>query len=737
MPTLANTVIPMARYETVRIQIRRRGPANAGVTDRVRNDVLFRDTDPQRRAYKAPEKWPVNGFALSGLDAEIYRRVFARQRPDSKFRGEKFKTDILKQGVGGFAKLLGSAADVTTMKASMGTDIFTGNNDTMLTIQNEMAEGTQLNSAIMGYILRVYLGVGKYDRAVVVDPLIWHNTALGVSQAIDKGLPARPAKWWLSAEIFQYKIPAEALPLGTDASDRILLNLCGISLVLFVLNTEKFHWSLLAYPIRKDSTQRKLYHYDSTGRPSLQYTKYLTEQRHVRLVEGGLFSRDIFKYFANPTWGPQDLGCKQPEGWECGYMALGILDILCRKTEANPASMSNPSGGKPERWDPLQIRDIPKFPGISTSGSLAKYMNNFLSNAKEWANKVGKATVWQIQEPADSYADHRGAPDLLAAIRAEMEEQDILVRLAYFIRSRVSENQPAIKMTKPKGVCGLSRGVKQMKYNHWGSWDLGNENYLHCVFGVVGDSGPDSSPATAAAETFAEILRIKFNENNQTTATDSTAEKRGFKQVVQASITALDQEMFTSYVLSEGEEQRKNHLWYKNGLVCVCVLISNAWMHLFSVGSANGLVATRPSKLEIATNIANNDALGFFNKRMADATKSMEYPKINTPLPRNMLHTPRRLREHGKSTILLATTEIWSVGYTDREIMREFCAKFFPAKAFTFMILDATRPKKSKYFPIHLGAAAEKNTSFTLLTSTTTTNTSWKPFSWDDDDEDD
>ena len=372
MPTLANTVIPMARYETVRIQVRRRGAAHAGVTDRTRKDLLFRTTDSLWKNYKLPpnKEWPINALAMSGLDAEIYRRVYARQLSTSQFLGDNFTTNLLlaEDKTKAFKELFDSAADPAAMRASMGTDIFTGNSTTPLRIFETMIGGLWLEDVVMGYILRVYLGVGKYDRSVVIEPLVWHETAIEVSKAITEGLTARPAKWWLAAEIFQYKIPAEALPLGTDESDKILLNQCGISLVLFILNQVAHHWSLLAYPVRRRPNQRRLYHYDSQKNKDLDATRGFTQEPHVRLVEGGLFDKHIFdkdgtsgkyKYFATPGWEPEDLNCKQPKNWECGYMTVGLIDVLCRKTEVNPDNMSNPVSNDDKHMNPLQPGDIP------------------------------------------------------------------------------------------------------------------------------------------------------------------------------------------------------------------------------------------------------------------------------------------------------------------------------------------------------------------------------------------
>ncbi len=422
MPTLANTVIPMARYETVRLQTRRRAPANAGVTHRTRKDGLFKDTNPLRIKYKTIKvEWPVNAFALSGLDGEIYKRVFARQALGSKYlKEENFEKDILypidthpdefniptnrvtsvsRQRA--FENLSALAADPVLMKASMGTDIFAGNQDTSNVIEKHMRKEEWITTEIMGYILRVYLAVPQYDRTVVIDPHVWTSV---VSR--DKA----PPNWWLAAEVLQYKIPAEALPLGTDASDKILLNQCGISLVLFLMNQKNRHWSLLAYPVRKDPTKRRLYHYDSGAEKTPRKIKTLTEQPRVKFVAGGLFSENIFNvekksskylYVTNPGFTPFELGCKQPSGWRCGYIAIGIVDILCRKTERYPARMNDPASLEPEDMDPLQLRDIPS--SETTHYPLADYVDDLLTEAKEWVDNVALLTVWRIREPATAY----------------------------------------------------------------------------------------------------------------------------------------------------------------------------------------------------------------------------------------------------------------------------------------------------------------------------------------------
>ena len=420
MPTLANTVLPMARYETVRIQTRRRAPGNAGVTDRIRIDLLFRNTDPLRKEYKATKKWPIKASTLAGLDAEIYRRVFARQHELSPLRGDGYTQllDVQKNNPDDnpetvFETLVDFALDPDALKASMGTDIFTGNDSTNRFITKDMFRGKMLTAASMGYILRVYLAVGKYDRTAVIDPWIWITTA---HMRVAPG--KRPSKSWLSAEIFQYKIPPSALPFGTDESDRILLNQCGISLILFILNLKDAHWTLLVYPVRKDPTKRKLYHYDSLGSfTRLSRIQERTEQVDNKLVEGGLFSIDIFdrikgrprkyKYFTNPSWSSETLSCEQPRGWRCGYMALGIIDILCRKTERDPSSMTNPQG---PNSDPLQLVDIPDYPmRTGVPGDLANYMDNILTKSKEWVKNVARKTVWKVLESSSDYVDGRGA----------------------------------------------------------------------------------------------------------------------------------------------------------------------------------------------------------------------------------------------------------------------------------------------------------------------------------------
>ena len=440
LPTLANTVIPMARYETVRLQIRRRAPANAGVTDRTRDDVLFRNTEPLRIKYKTIKKdWPVEALALSGLDAEIYRRVFARQHELSPYRGENYQKDILERTeilinrrgeirtnnkgeplrgvttasrVKAFEDLLTYAADRDIMTASMGTDIFTGNGFTNDKIDKDMFQRRMLTAVSMGYILRVYLAVDKYDRTAVINPWTWITTA-----QIRFG-PNRASKSWLAAEIFKYKIPPSALPLGTDESDRILLNQCGISLILFILNEKDHHWTLLAYPVRKNPAQRKLYHYDSLSSfAPLSTIQTRSEHPDNRLVKGGLFSIDIFdtidgrpskyKYFTNPSWSSKTLSCKQPSGWRCGYMALGVIDILCRKTEHDPSSMTNPQGSN---LDPLQLVDIPDYTKRTrVTGDLANYMDDILTKSKGWVKDVARKTVWKVLESSSDYVDGRGA----------------------------------------------------------------------------------------------------------------------------------------------------------------------------------------------------------------------------------------------------------------------------------------------------------------------------------------
>ncbi len=434
LPTLANTVIPMARYETVRLQTRRRAPANAGVTHRTRNDTLFKDTEPLRIKYKTIKKdWPVNAFALSGLDGEIYRRVFARQDVNSPFHDEKiFKKYILypiDEHIDEYKKptnrvtsisqqqaydnLLAAAADPVLMKAAMGTDIFAGNLDTSAVIEKEMKDNNWITTEIMGYILRVYLAVPQYDRIVVIDPHVWTSVV---------ALHKPPPNWWLAAEVFQYKIPPEALPLGTDASDKILLNRCGISLVLFLMNQEDRHWSLLAYPVRKDPTKRRLYHYDSGADKNTWKIQSLTEQPRVQVVARGLFSSDIFDtreddpmkhlYVTNPGFQPRALGCKQPSGWRCGYIAIGIVDILCRKTEANPNHMNNPATLDSKDMDPLQPEDIPTSAGTTTAAKhrIADYVDSLLKEAKAWADNVALLTVWRIREPATAYVHTKKNP---------------------------------------------------------------------------------------------------------------------------------------------------------------------------------------------------------------------------------------------------------------------------------------------------------------------------------------
>ncbi len=425
MPTLANTVLPMARYETVRIQLRRRVPANAGVTDRIRIDTLFRKSDPLRKEYTASKKWPIKASALSGLDAEIYRRVIARQTG----RHEKYdyKRDILERidlgldphtqkvigkvtstsRVAAFEDLLSFAADKPLMRASMGTDVLTGTAWTIAELDKVMRKKKMMTESIMAYLLRSYLGTPKYDRSVVIDPFVWSVVARH---------PSPFPKVWLAAEVFQYKIPAEALPLGTDASDEILLNQCGISLVLFVLNEPDSHWTLLVYPIREDHSKRKLYHYDSYGDPDagLARIEKRTMLPHVRLVKGGLFDETIFdfddagfyKYFTNPTWEPGITGCQQTDWWSCGYISLGVLDILCRKTERDPDAMSNPTTAT---MDPLQQNDIPKY-GRSRRGKedLQKYVIDMLASVQAWVKVIGKPTVWQIQEPLGNYMNTEG-----------------------------------------------------------------------------------------------------------------------------------------------------------------------------------------------------------------------------------------------------------------------------------------------------------------------------------------
>ena len=440
MPTLANTVIPMYRYETVRIQLRRRGPANAGITDRIRNDGLFRRSEPLRKKYTASKKWPVKpstkvtrkwpikASALSGLDAEIYRRLIARQGLDSPYSKDKdFKEKILERKdmdldpfpphkvigkvtstsrVAAFELLLTYAADYRLMLASMGTDILTGTAWTITELGEVMDHGEYMTESVMAYLLRAYLGTPKYDRSVVIDPFVWSVVARH---------PTPFSKVWLAAEVFQYKIPAEALPLGTDASDEILLNQCGISLVLFVLNDLGHHWTLLVYPVRQDHSQRKLYHYDSYGKPDadLEPVHERTQEPHVRLVEAGLFHKDIFyidndgsyKYFVNPTWKPKITRCRQTDGWSCGYISLGVLDILCRKAERYPASMSNPTT---TITDPLQKNDIPIYEKTRGGTDLQSYVSDMLTMAQMWVEAVGKPTVWQIQEPLGNYINMEG-----------------------------------------------------------------------------------------------------------------------------------------------------------------------------------------------------------------------------------------------------------------------------------------------------------------------------------------
>ncbi len=427
LPTLANTVIPMARYETVRLQTRRRASANAGVTHRTRNDTLFKDTEPLRIKYKTIKKdWPVNAFALSGLDGEIYRRVFARQDVNSPFHDEKIFQEFILYPIDthpdedkkptnritsvsqqqAYDNLLASSADPVLMKATMGTDIFAGNLDTSAVIEEKMRSGKWINTEIMGYILRVYLAVSQYDRTVVIDPHVWTSVVSMVKP---------PPNWWLAAEVFQYKIPPAALPLGTDASDKILLNHCGISLVLFLLNQHDGHWSLLAYPVRKDPTKRRLYHYDSGADKNTWQIQSLTEEPRVKVVAGGLFSNNIFDtrkddsmkhlYVKNPGFQPRALGCKQPHGWRCGYIAIGIVDILCRKTEANPNHMSNPATLEPKYMDPLQPEDIPTSAGTTTAAAhrIADHVDSLLEEAKGWVDNVALLTVWRIREPATAY----------------------------------------------------------------------------------------------------------------------------------------------------------------------------------------------------------------------------------------------------------------------------------------------------------------------------------------------
>ena len=435
MPTLANTVIPMARYETVRIQTRRRTPGNAGVTDRTRNDALFQASDPLRKVYatnKNKPDWPVSDLALSGLDAEIHRRVFAVQtgrdeeydyerdtlKPTEVLRDNKWK--IMKDKTGkpiegitsgsraaAYEKLLDYAADRRLLLASTGTDVLTGTSWTVGEIDRKMRKTKMMTESVMGYLLRSYLSVAKYDRSVVIDPFVWST----ITGDLEKDKPSPFSNAWLAAEVFQYKIPAEALPLGTDASDEILLNQCGISLVIFVLNKLKSHWTLLVYPIRQQHDKRKLYHYDSYGGPraGLAKIKERTEKPHVYLVKGGLFDKSIFRYLTNPTWTPTITRCHQTDTWSCGYISLGLLDILCRKAERDPASLSNPATTA-ANMDPLQINDIPKYSESLRRGEhLQKYVVDMLVTAQDWIRNVAEPTVWQIQEPEGHYTNPKGS----------------------------------------------------------------------------------------------------------------------------------------------------------------------------------------------------------------------------------------------------------------------------------------------------------------------------------------
>ncbi len=265
----------------------------------------------------------------------------------------------------------------------------------------------------MGFLLRAYMGTPKYDRNVGIDPSVWST----IAGFLEKDKPSPFSNAWLAAEVFQYEIPAEALPLGKDASDEILLNQCGISLVLFVLNKKGVHWTLLVYPVREDHKKRKLYHYDSYGGPDvgLAHIHKRTMLPHVRLIKGGLFHETIFdfdnagsyKYFTNPTWTPEITGCRQTDWWSCGYISLGVLDILCRKTEADPATMSNPTIAN---MDPLQRNDIPIYKGSLREGEdLQNHVVAMLTKVKSWVELAAKPTVWKIQESGGRYANPEGS----------------------------------------------------------------------------------------------------------------------------------------------------------------------------------------------------------------------------------------------------------------------------------------------------------------------------------------
>ena len=599
MPTLANAVVPSARYETVRIQLRRRAIENAGVTRRSRTDIPFVQTDSLRVKYPSDLGWPVNDLAAGQLDAEIYWRVFGRQKI-TKFQGKGFKENLLSKPINDQAKMFRSFLKTSqtpeALRASMGMRTFAGTPHTKDMLETEIEQRRVLDQDTMSYVFKVYLSANSYDNVAIADADAWHEArtrivaAEGMSDRLRgraplPNIPSIPA-WWISSEIFSYLIPSEALPLGTPASDTILRR-CGIEMVLVVLNHDNVHWSTLAYPLRADSKNRGLYHYDSSSDKSPAGVAKLMNKINARFFDLGLFDPSIAQHIIVPK-GVK--GCpRQRDGWSCGYVSMTMVDAIARKTASNPGIfLDDPT------LFPFHKDDLPSSPlGDATS--------SILNVAKKWGTEVALETVWKWVQPG-GVADFTGYPDPrdpfieLRAPYFEAEKYDIDRRTT--VGTQPAEKKEVIFSTSPYVACVSSvkdRSTTKRNQDVWTAWDLGDFHTLYAIFDghdSLGTPLPDAGRQVAQdlADGLPKKLWEKLHKNAVETNPWTDQDRRTFQEAVTEAFQEFDEEKFVLGVDNQDEVPLKDNPWFQGGSTVLCVLVTSSWVHMINLGDSRAFI---------------------------------------------------------------------------------------------------------------------------------------------------